>query len=67
MNRMATIVIEHLIQAFVSSYSMQHWQIFRKRNERGFEETYEAFKSGWVESDPTWFGKPTESLSLTWM
>lgn len=32
--RKATIVIEHLIQASDISHAMQHWQVYRKWNER---------------------------------
>ena len=41
-NRKATIVIEHLIQASDVSHTMQHWHIYRKWNERLFEEMYKA-------------------------
>lgn len=33
MNRKATIVIEHMIQASDVAHTMQHWHIFRKWNE----------------------------------
>jgi hypothetical protein len=33
-NRKATIVIEHLIQASDIAHTMQHWHIYRKWNER---------------------------------
>ena len=42
----ATIVIEHLIQASDVSHTMQHWHIFRRWNERLFEEMYRAYKDG---------------------
>jgi hypothetical protein len=35
-NRKATIVIEHMIQASDVSHTMQHWHIYRKWNERFF-------------------------------
>ena len=56
-NRKATIVIEHLIQASDISHTMQHWHIYRKWNERFFMECYKAFKEGRGESDPssTWY------------
>jgi len=52
-NRKATIVIEHLIQASDVSHTMQHWHIYRKWNERFFEECYLAFKNGRAENDPS--------------
>jgi class 3 adenylate cyclase len=52
-NRKATIVIEHLIQASDVAHTMQHWHIFRKWNERLFEEMYEAYQDGRAEKDPS--------------
>lgn len=37
-NRKATIVIEHLIQASDVSHTMQHWHVYQKWNERLFHE-----------------------------
>lgn len=51
-NRKATIVIEHLIQASDVAHTMQHWQIFCKWNERLFKEMYDAYTTGRSESDP---------------
>ncbi|CAB9502065.1 Receptor-type guanylate cyclase gcy [Seminavis robusta] len=45
-DRKATIVIEHLIQASDVSHTMQHWQIYKRWNERFFEEVYGAWKAG---------------------
>ena len=52
-NRKATIVIEHLIQASDVSHTMQHWHIYRKWNERFFEEMYMAYENGRLDSDPS--------------
>jgi len=52
-NRKATIVIEHLIQASDVSHTMQHWHIYRKWNERFFCECYEAYLAGRAENDPS--------------
>lgn len=52
-NRKATIVIEHLIQASDVSHTMQHWQIYRKWNERFFQECYAAFIAGRAKEDPS--------------
>ena len=45
-NRKATIVIEHLIQASDVSHTMQHWHIYREWNECLFREMFQAFKDG---------------------
>jgi class 3 adenylate cyclase len=52
-NRKATIVIEHLIQASDVAHTMQHWHVYRKWNERLFEEMYVAYKVGRAEKDPS--------------
>jgi class 3 adenylate cyclase len=54
-NRKATIVIEHLIQASDVAHTMQHWHVYRKWNERLFEEMYVAYKAGRAEKDPSEF------------
>jgi len=54
-NRKATIVIEHLIQASDVSHTMQHWHIYRKWNERLFQEMYKAYKEGRAAKDPSEF------------
>jgi hypothetical protein len=51
-NRKATIVIEHLIQASDVAHTMQHWHVYRKWNERLFEETYKSYKEGRTTTDP---------------
>jgi len=51
-NRKATIVIEHLIQASDVAHTMQHWHIYQKWNERLFEEMYLAFKAGRASKNP---------------
>ena len=52
-NRKATIVIEHLIQASDVAHTMQHWHIYRKWNERFFMECYKGFQDGRAEKDPS--------------
>ena len=54
-NRKATIVIEHIIQASDVSHTMQHWHVYRKWNERLFEEMYVAYKSGRADKNPAEF------------
>ena len=55
MNRKATIVIEHLIQASDVSHTMQYWSVYKKWNERLFMEMYQAFKDGRSDKDPSEF------------
>ena len=54
-DRKATIVIEHIIQASDVSHTMQHWHVFRKWNERLFEEMRAAYKGGRAQTDPATF------------
>lgn len=51
-NRKATIVIEHLIQASDIAHTMQHWHVYRKWNERLFAEMQKAFVEGRIEAAP---------------
>ena len=51
-NRKATIVIEHLIQASDVSHTMQHWDIYVKWNEKLLREMYRAYQEGRAEKDP---------------
>jgi class 3 adenylate cyclase len=51
-NRKATIVIEHLIQASDVAHTMQHWHIYQKWNERLFHEMAVAYKAGRMENNP---------------
>lgn len=52
-NRKATVVMEHLIQASDVAHTMQHWHIYQKWNERLFAEMMAAFKSGRMGGDPS--------------
>jgi hypothetical protein len=54
-DRKATIVIEHLIQASDIAHTMQHWHVYRKWNERLFTEMYQAFLDGRADQDPSSF------------
>mmetsp|Transcript_15183 Transcript_15183/g.37249 ORF Transcript_15183/g.37249 Transcript_15183/m.37249 type:complete len:1173 (+) Transcript_15183:65-3583(+) len=53
MDRKATIVIEHLIQASDVAHTMQHWHIYIAWNEKFFCECYKAYKSGRSDVDPS--------------
>jgi hypothetical protein len=52
-NRKATIVIEHLIQASDVAHTMQHWHVYRKWNERFFQEMYKCYVEGRAATDPS--------------
>eukprot|EP00980_Cylindrotheca_fusiformis_P003630 scaffold814_cov100-Cylindrotheca_fusiformis.AAC.12 len=52
-NRKATIVIEHLIQASDVAHTMQHWHIYQKWNERLFAEMTVAYQNGRMGKDPS--------------
>jgi 3'5'-cyclic nucleotide phosphodiesterase len=56
-NRKATIVIDHMIQASDVCHTMQHWHIYRKWNERLFMEMTKAYHEGHAENNPadTWY------------
>lgn len=72
-NRKATIVIEHLIQASDVAHTMQHWHVYRKWNENLFREMYRAYRMGrsttnpaefWYDGEIGFFGKSTYYRSL---
>ncbi len=52
-NRKATIVMEHLIQASDVAHTMQHWHVFHRWNERLYREACAAYKAGRAAKDPT--------------
>ncbi len=52
-NRKATIVIEHIIQASDVAHTMQHWHVYSKWNERLYREMYSAYCQGRSDKDPT--------------
>jgi hypothetical protein len=51
-NRKATVVMEHLIQASDVAHTMQHWHIYQKWNERLFAEMATAYQAGRLGFDP---------------
>jgi hypothetical protein len=55
-DRKATIVFEHIIQASDVCHCMQHWQVYQKYNARLFEERYVAFLKGKAGENPPWAG-----------
>lgn len=52
-NRRATIVIEHIIQASDVAHTMQHWNVYKRWNEKLFQEMYVAYKLGRSPKDPS--------------
>lgn len=57
LDRKATIVLEHLIQASDVSHTMQHWHVYQKWNSRLFNEMFLAYKMGRSETNPalSWY------------
>jgi len=57
LNRKATVVLEHLLQAADIMHCMQNWKIYLKWNERLFDENYEAYEAGRIKNNPaeTWY------------
>ncbi len=51
----ATLIIEYLIQASDVSHTMQHWNVYRKWNQRLFHEMYVAYTAGRSDKDPSSF------------
>jgi len=51
-NRKGTVVIEHLIQLSDVAHTMQHWHIYRRWNERLFEESYVAYAECRADKNP---------------
>ena len=52
-NRKATIVIEHIVQASDVAHTMQHWHVYSKWNERLYAEMFMAYCEGRSNKDPT--------------
>ena len=52
-NRKATIVIEHIIQASDVAHTMQHWNVYKRWNDKLFQEMYLAYKKGRSPNDPS--------------
>jgi len=59
-NRKATIVLEHLMQASDVAHTMQHWHVYRKWNTRLFEEMHRAYREGRAENNPAEFWYESE-------
>jgi hypothetical protein len=53
LNRKATIVIEHIMQASDVAHTMQHWHTFLRWNKRLYFELFKAFRNNHLEKDPT--------------
>jgi 3'5'-cyclic nucleotide phosphodiesterase len=53
MNRKATIVLDHIILASDVAHTMQHWHVYKKWNQRLFNEMYSAYLAGRSSFDPS--------------
>ena len=53
LNRRATMVVEHIVQASDVAHTMQHWRIFIKWNKRLYNERFDAYEDGRADCDPT--------------
>jgi class 3 adenylate cyclase len=53
MDRKATTVIEHIIQASDVAHTMQHWHIYQRWNEKLFNEQFGSFQRGISTVDPS--------------
>jgi hypothetical protein len=51
-NRKATIVIDHIIQASDVAHTMQHWHVYCKWNRKLFQEAYAAYAAGRTNENP---------------
>lgn len=62
----ATIVIEHLIQASDVAHTMQHFEVYKKWNERLFYEVYSAYECGRSDVNPSlqWYNGETNFFDL---
>ena len=52
-SRKATVVIELVMQMSSAAHYAQHWNMYRKWNERLFTEMYEVYKNGILDRDPS--------------
>eukprot|EP00934_Nitzschia_sp_Nitz4_P006921 Nitzschia sp. Nitz4//scaffold47_size129522//97083//100216//NITZ4_003565-RA/size129522-processed-gene-0.173-mRNA-1//-1//CDS//3329552842//6911//frame0 len=61
-NRKATIVLEHLMQASDVFHTMQPWIVYEKWSGKDFQEKYNAFCHGRSDDDPrgTWYSNEME-------
>lgn len=62
MDLKATITITLLLQAADAFHVIQHWQVYKKWNERHFFEVYAAFEEGRVQQDPSIYWYKSELL-----
>jgi hypothetical protein len=53
LNRRASVALQLIIQASDVAYTMQHWHMYTKWNEKLFVERYLAYKSGSSSVDPS--------------
>eukprot|EP00977_Amphora_coffeiformis_P018149 scaffold6242_cov168-Amphora_coffeaeformis.AAC.1 len=54
-NARATVVIEHIMQASDVCHTMQHWHVYKRFNQKLFEELMVAYRQGRCAANPTDF------------
>lgn len=66
-DRRATVVLEYIVQASDVAHTMQHWQVYRKWNERLFHESMKSHKDGRLEEDPCkkWYERELDFFDNT--
>lgn len=62
-----SIVLERLLVISNIAHTMQHWYVYRKWNEKLFEEEFMAWKAGRAEANPaiTWYTNELEFFDTT--
>jgi 3'5'-cyclic nucleotide phosphodiesterase len=66
-DRQATVLLEYLVQASDVAHTMQHWNVYRKWNERLFYENMKAFNAGRLDENPCdfWYDAELEFFDNT--
>jgi len=66
-NRRATVVLEYLIQTADVCACMQHWNVYRKWNERLFQERMKAYEAGREAQNPctVWYEQELDFFDNT--
>ena len=54
-NARATVVIEHIMQASDVCHTMQHWHVYKRFNQKLFEELMVAYRQGRCAANPADF------------
>ena len=66
-NRKATIVLEHILQASDVAHTMQHWHVYCKWNRKLFKEMYVAHQKKRSDKDPAegWYKGTQAQMRMT--